>query len=207
MSCKHTETIKQLIEPGSSCWKSFDRQSWLKCTCPPPGGAAQQKQLQRCRLGQRQTARRLTTHRSLSRRLIRCLSCGRRDKGSGGSSSPVWSSQDSSTGTDTADSDYGPGGPVPVCGEARRGEARVPPSSSRSISSILALICCWTHSTCSSRFRRHRAGDAAGSSSSAWTCESTETSQAFLSSSAFSSCRQKPSSLQRFNLFCRFSSH
>lgn len=59
---------------------------------------------------QRQTDRRLTVHRSCIRRLIRLLSCGRRDKGSGGSSSPEWSNQDSNT------------------------------SSSRSIRSILALI-------------------------------------------------------------------
>lgn len=47
--------------------------------------------------GQRQTDRRLTVHRSHSSRLIRCLSCGRRDRGSGGSSSPEWSNQDSRT--------------------------------------------------------------------------------------------------------------
>lgn len=47
---------------------------------------------------QRKTDRRLTVHRSHSSRLIRCLSCGRRDKGSGGSSSPEWSNQDSKTG-------------------------------------------------------------------------------------------------------------
>lgn len=46
---------------------------------------------------QRQTDRCLTVHRSRSSRLIRCLSCGRRDKGSGGSSSPEWSNQDSNT--------------------------------------------------------------------------------------------------------------
>lgn len=46
---------------------------------------------------QRQNESRLTVHRSCSSHLIRCLSCGRRDNGSGGSSSPEWSNQDSRT--------------------------------------------------------------------------------------------------------------
>lgn len=50
-----------------------------------------------CQTSQRQKERRLTVHRSRSSHLIRCLSCGRRDKGSGGSSSPEWSNQDSNT--------------------------------------------------------------------------------------------------------------
>ena len=41
---------------------------------------------------------RCTVPRSASSRLIRCLSCGRRARGSGGSSSPVWSIQLSNTG-------------------------------------------------------------------------------------------------------------
>lgn len=73
----------------------------------PAGSKGQSFGTERC---QRQTDRCLTVHRSRSRRRILCLSCGRRDKGSGGSSSPEWSNQDSNT------------------------------SSSRSIRSILALI-------------------------------------------------------------------
>lgn len=56
----------------------------------------------------RQTDRCLTVHKSRSSRRIRCLSCGRRDKGSGGSSSPEWSNQDSKTEEGSREREYHP---------------------------------------------------------------------------------------------------
>lgn len=74
--------------------------SWRAQSVPPPSPSLRLHSAFRGwreETSQCHTDRRLTVHRSHSRRLIRCLSCGRRDKGSGGSSSPEWSSQDSST--------------------------------------------------------------------------------------------------------------